>query len=517
MTAEPGTDDLNSIDIEHLKVVVALEESGRRRSVYAYNARPFSDSPNRLPGITRASSETLVKTLKDDHVKWHAFFNDRGFHNHASHHLIAIYALGASGPLIEVAYATHVSFYNSYLEYFRAVLLKKSPAEVLEEYIFSAKANIGGPGIEGHPRMLNRFLAAVVHPIIYVGYGLEFNILGLTAEGIAQTFIHHDDGGDHLVPPSLFDEAYGLSRLVPSLSLNSSGPKKAVHAFDILSRVLADDQFAPSNVGVPLKEIIGQLFVHVTTKVGDAVSALAAEWVADLQGGASATPEALSAKVEQLIWTNAILYGVGGWVARENSPFKKFNADFFLCHAPRHLLHLPPHFIHTLSPRASVLLLQSYFSMGLCWYIGQGRGALDLPGFYAATTTTPAPPLPPPAPHAITLTPDDAAPNPWLPLVQSTLVHPAEHLCKITRALLHGAMAYGGRVPADFAGTALAGAGDVLDGSLFVRVAGLTQDRIGWLSSHPPSHHEPHQVKPGSSREYYSRFGFRSVVHRNDR
>ena len=31
-------------------------------------------------------------------------------YSHASHHLIAIYALGASGPLIDAAYQTHVKY-----------------------------------------------------------------------------------------------------------------------------------------------------------------------------------------------------------------------------------------------------------------------------------------------------------------------------------------------------------------------------------------------------------------------
>ena len=108
------------------------------------------------------------------------------FQSHASHHLVAIYAMGAPGPTIEAAYQTHVvymrpsfeapepvtednfwkhlgkrecvpfhiyrvrqlryrRFYNSYLEFFRALLLKKDVTEVIEEYIFSPKANIGGP------------------------------------------------------------------------------------------------------------------------------------------------------------------------------------------------------------------------------------------------------------------------------------------------------------------------------------------------------------------------------------
>ena len=74
-------------------------------------------------------------------------------------------------------------YYNSYLEFFRDLLLKRDVTEVLEEYVFSAKANVGGPGIEGQPRMLNRFFAALIHPLIHAGNGLEFGLLGLVAEG----------------------------------------------------------------------------------------------------------------------------------------------------------------------------------------------------------------------------------------------------------------------------------------------------------------------------------------------
>ena len=78
-------------------------------------------------------------------------------------------------------------FYNSYLEYFRTVLLKKNVTAVLEEYVFAAKANVGGPGNDGHPRMLNRLLALIVHPMIHVGNGLEFGLLGLVAEGMSHS------------------------------------------------------------------------------------------------------------------------------------------------------------------------------------------------------------------------------------------------------------------------------------------------------------------------------------------
>ena len=34
--------------------------------------------------------------------------------------------------------------------------------------------------------MLSRFYARIYHPLIYVGYGLEFGLLGMVAEGAKQ-------------------------------------------------------------------------------------------------------------------------------------------------------------------------------------------------------------------------------------------------------------------------------------------------------------------------------------------
>ena len=51
---------------------------------------PSSLAPARLPGFTKESSDALIKTLKDNHVKWHAFFNDKGFHKYIPVHLFEV-------------------------------------------------------------------------------------------------------------------------------------------------------------------------------------------------------------------------------------------------------------------------------------------------------------------------------------------------------------------------------------------------------------------------------------------
>ena len=98
-------------------------------------------------------------------------------------------------------------------------------------------------------------------------------------------------------------------------------------------------------------------------------------------------------------------------------------------------------------------------------------------GRHSTSTATPAPPGPRATPADKTLTPADAAPNPWLPIVQTTLVPPDEHLCKMQRALMHDATLYGERAAGDFACLGLEGA-EVLDGTLFVHVAQLTAERM---------------------------------------
>jgi hypothetical protein len=54
----------------------------------------------------------------------------------------------------------------------------------LEEYIFLPDANFD-PGRDGktQPEMLNRFMSSLMHPMIHTGYGVEFGLHGIVAEG----------------------------------------------------------------------------------------------------------------------------------------------------------------------------------------------------------------------------------------------------------------------------------------------------------------------------------------------
>ena len=87
--------------------------------------------------------------------------------------------------------------------------------------------------------------------------------------------------------------------------------KTGTHAFTVLARILADPRLELERPKNPL--LINKL---VLDKAGDAIREYVDQW--DLSG------DNLDKKLEELLWTNVLIYGVGGSEKTGN-----FNADFF--------------------------------------------------------------------------------------------------------------------------------------------------------------------------------------------
>ncbi|KAH8115154.1 hypothetical protein DFH11DRAFT_1688725 [Phellopilus nigrolimitatus] len=437
------------------------------------------------PGISQDSAETLVRLLKDNHERFHIFFNERKFHNHASHHLYAIFALGAPSEVLEAAYKTHVDYqkpafdspeditgsnwkehlgderyYRAYLKFFSSAVLADGIDATLDKYIFST------------PQMLNRLLSGVLHPLIHAGHALEFGSLGMLVEGFAMACVSDLDF-DALVPRSLFvaDQATTLSSLTSMLSLSSKS-SRSTHSFTIIARILRDPELAPgaactdpSNSGAqrasPLEEVL--------SKRGELIRKYADEWMVGVNN-----KEDISAKVDELLFVVTLLYGVSGL-----QDGKKFKADFFTMHLVTSSLFLPAYLKH-ISLSSQIILLRVYFASVLSVWVARGRPALPIAEFYARTSPILTPPGPVPTPDPSALTPGALAPNAWHPVLQSTLLHPNEHLPKAQRALAYFAEVYGDKPAGTWKGTELEDA-DKLDGTLFVRVASLTMTKLGWL------------------------------------
>ncbi|KAH7911877.1 hypothetical protein BJ138DRAFT_1084821 [Hygrophoropsis aurantiaca] len=481
-----------------------MSNNEKLNSLFPLPSPPPTDlCPKRLPGTHFEFAKTLQEVLKDNHERWHIFFNTDKFHNHIAHRALALYALGASSDLIrglfqldgpiqrasfappEAITATNFNahlgdekFYEAYRSYFIDELAEKGATAALEEYVFSDEHNfnLDTQGGEQH-QFLFRFFDGVLHPMIHVGYGLEFGLPGMVAEGLAMMTCHDGDlNSGSLIPSTWFSKH--LSESVPAFSttllLNKftdakakdQAPKNGVHALDILARMLKDERLAPA---API-EFLTQYSINLAAH-GTEISKYAEQWTIDL------TQEGeIDRKVEELVWATAVLYGVGGW-----DKVRGFEADFFLMHLVTSCLFLPS-IVPYLSSNSQVKFLRGYFVSALAWWVTRGRPALDLKEFFASTTTSPKPagaeiPLDTPIPN---VSPAHAhRPNPWFSLLQSSMVHQDDHLVKIQRAFAHSEQLYGKCTAGQFGFTELEGA-EHLDGSLFIRAAGLTADKMGW-------------------------------------
>lgn len=302
---------------------------------------------------------------------------------------------------------------------------------------------------------------------------MEFGLPGLVVESLASAAVH-DAVYFPFLSTSLFEASSTSvlsSQFSSALSLcNKDSLSKNVHAFTILSRILKDPQFEH-------KETVEELKLYQTTaeRHGDAIKNYVSEWSYD-----SSDPKEVERKIEELIWTNLVIYGIAGWTKGKG---EDFFADFFHMHLVTSSLFLSSLCAH-LKPSSQELLLRSYFAVCLILYIGHGHAEIDVSGFFAVDNAYPTPPGPLPTPDVKALvdhtTSKAVTPNPWLPILETALVYPDEHLPKLQRALAHFGTLYGMRragLP-DFAETELPGA-DKLDGTLFIRVAGLTAKRMG--------------------------------------
>ncbi|KAF8259805.1 hypothetical protein EI94DRAFT_1706802 [Lactarius quietus] len=484
-----------------------------------------------IPGFlwtTHESTHAVLEILRHDFKRHSPFLNHFKFHNHSSHHVLAVYALGASPEFIrDVYYKKHLpkllptsvspghiteenfvehlndeKYYDAYLAFFTAYLQSHSSAEALERFVFSPaynfKADFASDGRDSkdnvQPQMLNRLLAGLLHPFIQLAYGLEFGILGQIAEGLAQAAVHGTDQTE-LIPPSYFTKpetdttSADLSDSMRHLEISGSSTSQFASApekrptFAFHRRILDDPAFT---VELPSSAVLH--YETVVKTAGSAIHDLVRGWTEEWLAGVGTRADAevrLKGMVEEVVWGNVIWYVIGGWASR-GTEGRGFNADFFVAHLVTSAAFLPKIVLKDESSSAScdssttglsfasrLLLLQTYLSVSTTMYIMRGRHTLPIVEFYAATDAQ------------VSAAPGSA----WARVIQSAIQFPDEHGPKIARALADFAARWGTRAPGYFSaageeggctGAPLEGI-ERLDGTLFVRVAGLTFDRLGWV------------------------------------
>lgn len=160
------------------------------------------------PGVLEECNVLLEK----NHEAYHIFYRDPAFHNHMAHSLLTVLNLGASTqelrdryndlvpiqrpipeidePLLaklgdgEVFYQTigQIHQYHTFLEFFKRKITANGYQAVVLEYVFS-RSKVAD-------RMLVQLVEGAYHPIIHLGFGIEFDQPAIVAEALAQGASH---------------------------------------------------------------------------------------------------------------------------------------------------------------------------------------------------------------------------------------------------------------------------------------------------------------------------------------
>jgi len=423
----------------------------------------------------------------------HCFFRATGFHNHLSHHLLAVYDLGASAGLLQKIYADEAtsqrpiilepkdesivvskdnwiqylenqSAYGAFVKFFAEEVKDLGVTGVLEKYIFDPEVNKNGID------MLSRVMAGVLHPLIHIGYGAEFGDQTLIATGLSEAAMTRP------LPRNLFHSEKAEERVETSQSIT---------LLELLAQVYESKTLHPPMPYDP------DLLLSVRTRLALANGgAEEIHRICSQYGIFGDFKEAdLASKVEECIWVSTLL------MASTSREGRKPRIDFFLMHLVTSSLFLKPFFAVLEKPAHKVALLNAYIPTFVLTILTRGRPRIN-PKLLMSYTDKPRPPvsagkLPEPNSTSESLgnPQNDTDYNPWPTIIEAVQYHQDSHVPKTLRTLIFASQNYGDKAP----GTAIGafhrdsgaethnGTGEI-DGTIFVRAAGLVMETLGWVS-----------------------------------
>ena len=201
----------------------------------------------------------------------------------------------------------------------------------------------------------------------------------------------------------------------------------------------------------------------------------------------------LESKVEECIWVSTLLLASTGKEGR------KPRLDFFLMHLVTSSLFLQPFFTVLENPAHKIALLNTYIPALVLITLTRGRPRIN-PELLMSYTDIPRPPgssqqQQQQQPNSTSLgnPQNDTDYNPWPAIIEAVQYHHDSHVPKTLRTLIFASQKYGDKAP----GTAIGafrhhgdsgaaaethkGSGK-MDGTIFVRAAGMVMDTLGWVS-----------------------------------
>ncbi|KDQ11687.1 hypothetical protein BOTBODRAFT_35116 [Botryobasidium botryosum FD-172 SS1] len=420
----------------------------------------------------------------------------RGFHNHLNHHLYAAYDLGAPPRVLQAifdkekkvqrpidlgnpdllpkpgqiteanwthwlgdhnAYAAYLAFFSDYLE-------ANGLQATLRRYVFARSANENGAN------MLIRLLGAAFHAFIEIGCGIEFGEIKAVAAGLAQAATHI------LLVQEVFSPEWPHARHTVSSTKSTAPPS----LLSLLREIYDSDALVPPMPYDPNLIFERTLLAVASGPQAAEIDRICSKWSLPPRDAKEGWIEDY---IRECIGVGALLLG---------STSKRGHAlrlDFFLMHVVTSSIFLPS-VLRALPAddfESQGALLETWWRYVVTVLIVRGRPRVD-PGRLMEATAFPRPPVAvKPSKDAIGVgsAEDVDGVNPWLDIVADALHAPDSHTTKAIRALLYGAREYGSLPAGSFVAPGEEdlhpGAGE-LDGTIFVRVAGMVMESQGWVT-----------------------------------
>jgi len=355
-----------------------------------------------VPGSTNQTQETTLNLLEQNSLNFSIFFNDKGYHNHCVHHLLAAYAFGASSERLNRIYEKYANYlrprlppkvtiteenwteylgradlWTEYLVFFEDIVERDGYKKAFENYGF-------------HPSMLSLLYARAFHPIIHIGYGYEFNLPLIVAEGLAQAAVHNN------LLINLINQEF--------LSYNEPEKKPILDIIEDISK----EEFIKKTIDY--NDELKQKTLMLNKDGVDLVRNHAKKWVI------LETEEDLKKATHELYKACVLIYG-GAAIRPDNEVIRP---DFFLMHALNAMFFITSILPHISSLQKRIQLLRGEFATLLTFYASQGCPKLNIEAlkYYKPKTLS-------------------EEPNPWLEIIKYSLEEEAEpHVIKVVRSLM---------------------------------------------------------------------------------
>ncbi|KAI7903714.1 uncharacterized protein BX663DRAFT_530827 [Cokeromyces recurvatus] len=416
-----------------------------------------------LPGITPEAAQLSEKLLMRNNKEFHIFFNDKKFHNHLIHHLLAAYSLGATKETLQKIFDTHAKdqrplppsvgeithhnyknylgkaeCYTSFFNLFMSEIEAHGSLETVRRWVMSGD-------------MLSRTVGGAYHPFIHIGYGLEFDVPAVLAEGLAmaacteanfKSLIPQQPEPSATLIPVVAETAVSsargfMSHIVDQLSNQFSSRLGFVESKNI--SMMMDDTLKESIPGFLKDNDLFIIFskIHKDPGFDDILTSQDESQIKKLQANKDAMDRIkahldewhvdeghVQTKLKELYAVAVLALGATG--IRQDHP-DVLRLDFFLMHAltSSEFLH---QFVYRLAPYESVALLRAHAAVTMFYYVTRGRPAFNIQGLLDYRSTVKA---------------NNNNNNDWLNVFDRALGCMEPHVIKVVRACAVAQIIYG--------------------------------------------------------------------------